>query len=173
MAPKWLVTIAFLSLAGCAATAIDPVQEQLDERDGTTIIRLATPLTLIADRPRGSGADPFAFLAPFEANKMGSRQTQLWVAVPIETNTDATVAVWRDNVLIVELTQITTRAPYSVTANWQRQFVGDISTPQLDSLSAGTKLTVEVRLADGRKEIFGSQEPVEPALQEFRRRLGL
>jgi hypothetical protein len=173
MAIRWLLTLAMVLQTGCAAPVIDPIQEQLDERDGTTIVRLAQPVTLIADRPRGSGADPFAFIAPFEANQMGARQMQLWVAVPIESDTQATVAVWRDAVLVTELARTTTHAPYPVTATWQRQFVGDLSAAELDSLSAGSNLTVEVRLADGRSERFTSQEPAGPAMQEFRRRLGL
>lgn len=173
MAFRWLLTSGLALLAGCAAPAIDPIQEQLDERNGTTIVRLAQPVTLIADRPRGSGADPFAFVAPFEANQMGARQMQLWVAVPIESDAQATVAVWRDTVLVAELAKTATSAPYPVSAKWQRQFVGELSAAEFDSLSAGDNLTVEVRLADGRRERFTSQEPVGPAMQEFRRRLGL
>jgi hypothetical protein len=70
------------ALHGCASAPPQPVLEQLDERTGVTINRLARPLELVAASVRSAGADPFAALAPFETNVMGRRTRWLWIAFP-------------------------------------------------------------------------------------------
>ena len=176
------MAVASAALAGCAAPAIDPVQEALDERDGTTITQLAAPLTFIAEAPRSSGSDPFAFLAPFESNRMGQRRLHLWVAVPVESKADVTVILWRDGVELLrapgplagpDRDAVAVRAPYPTTAAWQRPLVVDLTADVLDALAEAAALTIEMRFADGHSELFASEKPTQPPLQEFRRRLGL
>ena len=176
------MALASAALAGCAAPAIDPVQEALDERDGTTITQLAAPLTFIAEAPRSSGSDPFAFLAPFESNRMGQRRLHLWVAVPVEIKADVTVILWRDGVELLrapgplagpDRDAAAVRAPYPTTAAWQRPLVVDLTADVLAALGEAAALTIEMRFADGHSERFASEKPTQPPLQEFRRRLGL
>ena len=176
------MAVASAALAGCAAPAIDPVQEALDERDGTTITQLAAPLTFIAEAPRSSGSDPFAFLAPFESNRMGQRRLHLWVAVPVESKADVTVILWRDGVELLRASgplagqdrdAAAVRAPYRTTAAWQRPLVLDLNAEELAALGAAATLTIEMRFTDGHSERFASEKPTQAPLQEFRRRLGL
>lgn len=170
------------TLAGCATPAVDPVLEALDERDGTTITRLAGPLTFIAEAPRSSGSDPFAFLAPFESNRMGKRRMHLWVAVPVESKADVTAVIWNDGVELLRASgpidssdrdAAAVRAPYPGTAAWQRHFVVDLNADMLATLAQAATLTIEMRFADGHSERFASEKPTQAPLQEFRRRLGL
>ena len=160
----------------------DPVREALDERDGTTITQLAAPLTFIAEAPRSSGSDPFAFLAPFESNRMGQRRLHLWVAVPVESKVDVTVILWHDGVELLRASDpiastardaAAVRAPYPTTAAWQRPLVVDLNAGALAALGDAATLTIEMRFADGHGERFTSEKPTQLPLQEFRRRLGL
>ena len=81
-----LAACAVLLTGGCASAPLQPVVEQLDERTGVTINRLARPVELVATAVRGGGGDPFASLAPFETNVMGQRSRWLWVAFPGDTD---------------------------------------------------------------------------------------
>jgi hypothetical protein len=179
MQGAFCAALASAALAGCAAPAVDPVQEVLDERDGTTITRLANPLTFIVEAPRSSGSDPFAFLAPFESNRMGKRGMHLWLAVPVESKSAVIVVLWHDGAELLhtsdpaEATAGAVRAPYAATAAWQRQFVVDMNADGLAALAQAAKLTLEMRFADGHSERFASEKPTQAPLQEFRRRLGL
>ena len=57
----------------------------LDAQTGTTVIRMPKPVELVTEQPRGAQADPFAYLAPFETNRMGERTLFLWVSAPQDT----------------------------------------------------------------------------------------
>ena len=72
------------ALAGCASVPENAVSERLDERTGTTVTTMQKPIELVSTEPRGSNSDPFAYLAPFETNRMGRRELFLWIAVPDE-----------------------------------------------------------------------------------------
>ena len=178
----FIAAIATGALAGCATPAADPVLEALDERDGTTITRLAVPLTFIATAPRSSGSDPFAFLAPFESNRMGKRRMHLWLAVPVESKADVTVVVWHEGaellrapgpIAAAQRDAAPVRAPYPTTAAWQRQFVVDLNADILAALAQAATLTIEMRFTDGHSERFASEKPTRAPLQEFRARLGM
>ena len=69
-------------IAACATTSPTEVLEQLDERTGVTVTSLPAPLEFYSPRPeRGLQAASFAYLAPFEVNRMGQRDTYLWLSV--------------------------------------------------------------------------------------------
>lgn len=73
-----------LTSSGCIGLPEQDVLEALDEATGTSLTRLARPIELLTVEPRGPGADPFAYVAPFETNRMGQRRAFLWIAVPDE-----------------------------------------------------------------------------------------
>ncbi len=85
----WGNTVVLLACAatlGCAAVPNDsPVVEQLDTQTGMTIARLGRPIELYRETAVRDSAVRFAYLAPFETNRMGTRDLYLWVAVPIES----------------------------------------------------------------------------------------
>ena len=69
-------------IAACATTSPTEVREQLDERTGVTVTSLGTPLEFYSPQPeRGLQAASFAYLAPLEVNRMGQRDTYLWLSV--------------------------------------------------------------------------------------------
>ncbi len=147
-------------LAGCATPVIDAVQERLDPETGTTVTRLASPLELLAAAPRERDLDPFAWLAPFETNRMGVRATFLWVATPGDT--DATPVV-RCGALTTRpasapLTPSAiglVRPPYRLPAAWNREYLLPIDATWVECLASGAALAVEIArdqfASDGRR----------------------
>ena len=71
-------------LAACAPTPAEEARagERLDSNTGTTVTLMPKPVELIVDRDHGQKTDPFAYLAPFETNRMGAHELYLWVSAP-------------------------------------------------------------------------------------------
>jgi hypothetical protein len=69
-------------VGGCAAVPTEPVSERLDPDTATTVTVLSRPIELVSATGRGPSNDPFAYLAPFETDRMGARALFLWVAAP-------------------------------------------------------------------------------------------
>jgi hypothetical protein len=69
-------------LAGCATAPSEPVSEKLDPDTATTVTTLSRPIELLSQTNRGKQTDPFAYIAPFETNRMGARDLFLWVSTP-------------------------------------------------------------------------------------------
>ncbi|MBS0422343.1 MAG: hypothetical protein JSR66_31850 [Proteobacteria bacterium] len=70
-------------MAGCASMPVtEPVAEKLDPDTATTITVLSQPVELFSQNSRAKQTDPFAYIAPFETNRMGSRELFLWVSTP-------------------------------------------------------------------------------------------
>jgi len=69
-------------LCGCATAPSEPVSEKLDPDTATTITVLSQPIELFSQTSRAKQTDPFAYIAPFETNRMGSRDLFLWVSTP-------------------------------------------------------------------------------------------
>ncbi len=59
-----------------------PGAKGLDANTGTTVTVMPKPVELIVDKARGTKTDPFAYVAPFETNRMGSHELYLWVSAP-------------------------------------------------------------------------------------------
>ena len=75
--------VAAALVAGCAAMpATEPVAEKLDPDTATTVTVLSTPIELYSQSSRSKQTDPFAYIAPFETNRMGSKELFLWVSTP-------------------------------------------------------------------------------------------
>lgn len=70
-------------LGGCATPSRgEPVSERLDPNTATTVVVLTRPVELLAQATHGSKSDPFAYIAPFETDRMGQRTLYLWVSAP-------------------------------------------------------------------------------------------
>jgi hypothetical protein len=69
-------------LGACATTPSEPVSEKLDPDTAVTVTVLTQPIELLSQSPRSRQIDPFAYIAPFETNRMGARELFLWVATP-------------------------------------------------------------------------------------------
>jgi hypothetical protein len=69
-------------LAGCAEIPTEPVSEKLDPDTATTVTVINRPIELLSQTDRSRKMDPFAYIAPFETNRMGTRDLFLWVSTP-------------------------------------------------------------------------------------------
>jgi hypothetical protein len=80
---KKSVGLAMVLVAGCASLPpTEPVAEKLDPDTATTVTVLSQPIELFSQTSRAKQTDPFAYIAPFETNRMGSKQLFLWVSTP-------------------------------------------------------------------------------------------
>lgn len=77
-----LAAAVVASLGGCATVPTEPVSEKLDPDTATTITVLTRPIELLSQTTRAKQTDPFAYIAPFETNRMGARDLFLWVSTP-------------------------------------------------------------------------------------------
>src|ERR1700732_4860415 len=62
--------LAAALLGACAAAPGEPVSEKLDPDTATTVTILSHPIELLSAN-RSKQMDPFAYIAPFEHNRMG------------------------------------------------------------------------------------------------------
>src|SRR5262249_33832962 len=70
-------------LGGCATVPTEPVSETLDPDTAVTVTTLSRPIELFSENNRTKQTDdPFAYIAPFETNRMGARDLFLWVSTP-------------------------------------------------------------------------------------------
>jgi hypothetical protein len=75
--------LAAALLGACAATPTEePVSEKLDPDTATTVTTLNRPIELLSQTNRSKQTDPFAYIAPFETNRMGARDLFLWISTP-------------------------------------------------------------------------------------------
>jgi hypothetical protein len=80
---RGLCTVTVAGLMGaCATTPTEPVSEKLDPDTATTVTVLTQPIELLSQTNHAKQTDPFAYIAPFETNRMGARELFLWVSTP-------------------------------------------------------------------------------------------
>ena len=178
----WVVGMGLLFglAAGCASLPENAVAERLDERTGTTVTAMQRPIELVSVEPRGNNSDPFAYVAPFETNRMGTRQLYLWVAVPDERGGSAVpvVIVGGDTLPLRPLGADPRTAglagfPYATPAPWSALQVYQIDEAALRTLGAAAGIDVTVRYADDRVLRFSGAPRPAWIIAEFVRSLGL
>lgn len=169
-----------LLLSACAAVPENTVSERLDERTGTTLTAMQRPLELVSTEPRGNNSDPFAYVAPFETNRMGRRELYLWVAVPDERGGAATPVVLVDGApLPAKPLGTDARAvglaafPYPAPAPWSAVAAYGIDEAALRTLAAGGAIAVTVRYVDGHVIRFTGAPRPPDILRQFLGSLGL
>lgn len=159
-------------LSACATTPPERVAERLDESTGTTLTVLNAPLELLAVRARGHDADPFAWLGPFETNRMGDRSTHLWASVPggglrgapqllIDGVPLAATALPPDPTALG-----LSRAPYQPPAPWNVQYHYHLDATALARLAAARELALVVDYESGA-ERFVAGAATTAALASF------
>lgn len=147
-------------LTACATTAPEAVKESLDEHTGLTVTHLDKPLALLRTAARGSSADPFVFLAPFETDRMGTRSIYLWLAVPaIEPIVEPPqVSVDEAGLEMRTLESVAgtglSRSPYRKPEPWSIEFYYAVDAAQLARLARGTKIDAVVHYAEMGEQHF-------------------
>jgi hypothetical protein len=166
-----------LLVAGCATVPDNAVEEVLDESTGTSLTRLVQPIELLTVAPRGPNADPFAYLAPFETNRMGRRQAYLWLAVPDERGaaSEPSLSV-ADRAITLGAPRSERDAglaswPYERPAPWSRIFVHELEAGMLRALATGGEWRLLLRGPNGTETFAGTPRPP-TLLTDFIARVG-
>jgi hypothetical protein len=171
----WIAVIGSGLLCACSSQAVLPESEMLDSQTGTTVIRMPKPVELVTEQPRGAQADPFAYLAPFETNRMGERTLFLWISAPQDTGG----ALQQPKVLCdgQPLTLIPhtepidqlglSRGPYTAPAPWSAQWYFRLPEDSFTCLSGANRVSIEAQGAESRMERFTAERPALVGLSAF------
>ena len=176
--PFVFTAVAVTALAGCATAPADPVNEKLDPNTAITVTVITQPVELVAESPRGSSTDPFAYIAPFETNKMGERALFLWVSAPQYNGPIEQPKLLCDGQPVGlqpvsgDFTQFNlSQPPYQVPAPWSGQWYFRLSDDALKCLAGAQGVALEThRTQAGDSERFSAPRKSMASLEAFSRR---
>ena len=149
------VGTVFLALAGCATTPVEEDGERLDPNTGTTLTLMPRPVELVIEKTRGAKTDPFAYVAPFETNRMGSHELYLWVSAPQAAGALSVPEVYcGGNLVPLDKFEGTPKEmglsspPYKTPAPWSAQWYFKVSGEVLDCLATAPRIRISTQAAD-------------------------
>lgn len=170
---------AATALGGCAPLDVEPARDVLDTNTGTTVVRLAQPMELVAAVPRARTADPFAYLATFATNRMGARRLFLWLAAPGDEAIVATPQLLCDGQAIalqrlsIEPASLgLSQPPYPRPAPWSVEYYYPLDDRTLAILVGARTMTVVVAYAQSGATRFEGRIDT-AALQAFADQAGV
>src|SRR5689334_2904194 len=142
-------------LAGCATAPTETESERLDPDTGTTLTLMPRPVELVVEKARGAKTDPFAYVAPFETNRMGSHELFLWVSAPQAAGALSVPQIYCGND-VVPLDKFDgtlkdiglSSAPYKAPAPWSAQWYFKLSGEVLDCLASAARIRITTQAAD-------------------------
>jgi hypothetical protein len=172
---SFLAPIAAVALASCASAPKEPVREQLDPDTATTVTVLTQPVELLAEASRGT--DPFAYLAPFETDRMGERSLFLWVAAPESAGTKLQPQLLCDGQPVglqpldgsLSSLQLST-PPYTSPAPWSSQWYFRLPPDALHCLATSHEVALEAPAPTGEPERFVAAPKALASIEAFTRR---
>ncbi len=179
------VTVSAVAAAAVAMTALltacasqpAAVSDKLDSVTATTVTVMDSPVELVTEALHGGVGDPFAYVAPFETDRMGERALYLWISAP-QVNGPITQPKLSCDGHPLALQTLTgdlaefklSRAPYKVPAPWSAQWYFRLPQDSLDCLGTAQGITIETQDAQGEPERFSASGKALAALQAFVRR---
>lgn len=173
-APLALATLLALPLVpACTSLPDNSVQETLEESTGTSLTRLARPIELTTVEPRGPNADPFAYVAPFETNRMGQRRSFLWIAVPDERGEGGRprLRIGGEEIALGEPLELRAAGlsapPYARPAPWSAEFVFVLDDAALRALARDGDWRITQSRGIGAALVFAGQPTPPDLLQRF------
>jgi hypothetical protein len=171
------VALGWLVASGCAPLPTE-ADERLDSNTGTTLTVMPRPVELLVVRPNGTKNDPFAYLAPFETNRMGSHEMFLWVSAPQIAGTLGVPKVFcGEEEIPLEVAKETLKdmglssAPYALPAPWSVQWYFKLSGEVLDCLARAPRLKVTTQAGDAAPEDYTAEASALTGLGEFSARV--
>ena len=149
------------ALSACASTPSQPVVERLDPDTAATVIVLKKPVQLVAETLHVTGGDPFAFLGPFETDRMGNRAQYLWVSAPGAENITIEPRLLCDGQPLA-LSPADgspshlglSRAPYEKPAPWHVEWYFQLPPETLKCLADAKGVTLETHASNGQSDQF-------------------
>ena len=147
-------------LAACATTS-QPVVERLDPDTATTVTLIKRPVELVGEGVRGPNDNPFAFIAPFETDRMGTRTMYLWMSAPSIQGAGPQPRLLCDGqplalpALDSDISHIgLSSVPYPSPVPWNVQWYFQLPRPALDCLAGAQKIALETHGTNGEPERF-------------------
>ena len=178
--PLAALSLLITLVIGCASQTAISARESIDEGTGTTISQLDAPIQLLATQVGTPQNDPFAFAAPFETDRMGARQTYLWIAVPAGSSAAPKIEITLEAAPLTlspasnEPAALGLRAlPYGKPAAWSAIFVYLLDEAALRRLEKAHRLTITVTYSQAGTAQFTGDWDGSGAIASFRRRIGL
>jgi hypothetical protein len=167
------VALVILSLCACATTS-QPVVERLDPDTATTLTVINKPVELVGEGAPGPTGNPFAFIAPFETNRMGARALYLWMSAPSIQGANLQPQLLCDgHVLTLSLLDSDishiglASAPYAPPVPWNMQWYFQLPKTSLDCLATAQSVSLETHGENGVPQRFTVEGKELIPLKEF------
>lgn len=162
------------ALGACSSTPQQPVVDRLDPDTAATVTVLKKPVELVAESLHHAGGDPFAFLAPFETDRMGDRAQYLWVSAPGVENAKIEPQLACDGQALKlspvegDIAQLgLAHPPYEKPAPWSQQWYFQLPPETLRCLADAQRVTLETRADTGQSDQFSVDAKGLSALKSF------
>ena len=175
----FVVSVAVAAaLVACETTPLEGESERLDSGTGTTVTVMPKPVEFIVDRTRGPKTDPFAYLAPFETNRMGSHELFLWVSAPQVAGPLGVPQVFcgeepiQLESLNASMSSIgLSSAPYKMPAPWSAQWFFKLSGEVLDCFAAAKKMKIVTKTGDEEPDTYTAEAAILSGISDFATRV--
>jgi len=169
----FLIAASAAIVGGCASS--QPVSERLDPDTATTVTVMDHPVELVADSALPGGSDPFAFIAPFETDRMGERTLFLWVSTPESMGAKVQPQQLLCNGQPVGLQPLEgplqqlalSRAPYASPTPWSAQWYFRLAEDGLKCLATAQAISLETRASEGQAARFTADRKNLASLEAF------
>ena len=156
-----IVAVMLATLSACATPPSQPVVERLDPNTAATLIVIDKPVELLGEGAHGATGNPFAFIAPFETDRSGTRASYLWISAPSIPGAKLTPQLLCDghslplSALDGDLSHIgLSSAPYSSPVPWNMQWYFQLPQDELDCLAGARTVALETYGANGAPQRF-------------------
>jgi hypothetical protein len=161
-------------LGGCAMTPSQAVVERLDPDTATTLTVVRKPVELVAESLHNGGGDPFAFIAPFETDRMGNRVQYLWMSAPGVEGAKIQPRLLCDGQALT-LTPVDgnvahlglSHSPYERPAPWSVEWYFQLPPDTLKCLAGAQRITLETRADVGQTQQFSVESKGLAPLRAF------
>ena len=148
--------------------------EALDPGTGTTVTVLPRPVELLAEFGHDDPSAIFAYIAPFETNRMGERALFLWVATPPTQDPAPQPRVRCEGELLSlslhdgELKDIgLSRPPYEAPVPWSTQWYFRLPEEALRCLAGARRIALEAGSEGDTSAQFSAEAPALRFVAEF------
>lgn len=153
---QWTLAASIAALTACASTPSQPVVDRLDPDTATTLSVMNNPVELLAESVRGVGGDPFAYLGPFETDRMGKRAMYLWMSAPAPEGAKLDTKLLCDGrPLVLQPVEDgiahlgLAHAPYAAPAPWSLQWYFQLPQDALKCLAGAQTIAIETNVVGG------------------------
>jgi hypothetical protein len=177
-------------VSACATSPTEPVSEKLDPTTATTVTVIDRPIELYAQNGHGAVAESFAYMAPFETDRMGERALFLWVAAPQEEGLTRQAQVLCNGQILsleplsdkevpsnaphsdkIDLSQLSlSQPPYDAPVPWSGQWYFRLPADGLKCLADGNGIALETHAAGVEAQRFTADRKKLASLDAFTRR---